>query len=132
MPPAAQRPLSPYLSVYRWQYTMALSILHRFTGLVLSAGAVAMVACLVALAAGPDWFYGWERIFGSPIVRLAALGWTYCLCYHFANGIRHLVWDTGWGFGLKQARLSGWFVFLVSLAATAAYWWWGPFEGRLL
>ena len=132
MPPAAQRPLSPYLSVYRWQYTMTLSILHRFTGLVLSIGAVAMVACLVALAAGPDWFYGWERIFGSPIVRLAALGWTYCLCYHFANGIRHLVWDTGRGFGLKQARLSGWFVFLVSLAATAAYWWWGPFEGRLL
>ncbi len=132
MSSAANRPISPHLSVYRWQYTMALSILHRFTGVVLSAGAVALIACLLALAAGPADFYRWESVFRLPLVRLAALGWTWCLCYHFANGIRHLVWDTGHGFGLKVARLSGWFVFLFSLAATGAYWWWGPFEGQLL
>ena len=132
MSSAANRPISPHLSVYRWQYTMALSILHRFTGVVLSVGALALVACLMGLAMGPAEFYGWESIFRSPLVRLAVLGWIYCLSYHFANGVRHLVWDTGRGFGLKQARFSGWFVFLFSIAATGAYWWWGPFEGRLL
>ncbi len=132
MPPAAHRPLSPYLSVYRWQYTMALSILHRFTGVALSAGAVGLIACLVALASGPHGGGMLEGLFSFAIVRLAALGWTYCLFYHLANGVRHLVWDIGLGFEPKQARFSGWFVFLTSLAATAAFWWWGPFEGRLL
>lgn len=131
MPSAANRPLSPHLSVYRWQYTMALSILHRFTGVVLSVGAVALVAGLLALASGPEWFFRVESLFGLAVVRLAALGWTWCLFYHLANGVRHLVWDIGRGFELKHARLSGWFVFLVSWAATGAYWWWGPFEGRL-
>ncbi|MXW72614.1 MAG: succinate dehydrogenase, cytochrome b556 subunit [Gammaproteobacteria bacterium] len=132
MPSAANRPLSPHLSVYRWQYTMALSILHRFTGVVLSIGSVALVGCLLALASGPQWGGNLEGFFGLRIVRLAALGWTYCLFYHFANGVRHLVWDIGRGFEPGHARLSGWFVFLASLAATGAYWWWGPFEGRIL
>ena len=132
MSSAANRPLSPHLSVYRWQYTMALSILHRFTGVVLSIGSVALVGCLLALASGPQWGGNLEGLFGLPIVRLAALGWMYCLFYHFANGVRHLVWDTGRGFEPGHAQLSGWFVFLASLAATGAYWWWGPFEGRLL
>ena len=132
MPSAANRPLSPHLSVYRWQYTMALSILHRFTGVVLSVGSVAFVGCLLALASGPPWGANLEGLFGLRIVRLAALGWTWCLFYHLANGVRHLVWDLGRGFEPKHAQLSGWFVFLSSLAANVAYWWWGPFEGRLL
>lgn len=132
MPSAANRPLSPHLSVYRWQYTMALSILHRFTGVMLSVGSVAVVACLLALASGSQWGGRVEALFGFGIVRLAALGWIYCLFYHLANGVRHLVWDIGRGFDPKHARASGWFVFVFSLAATGAYWWWGPFEGRLL
>ena len=132
MPSAANRPLSPHLSVYRWQYTMALSILHRFTGVVLSIGSVALVGCLLALASGPQWGAKLEGLFNLWIVRLAALGWTYCLFYHFANGVRHLFWDIGRGFEPRNAQLSGWFVFLASLSATGAYWWWGPFEGRIL
>ena len=132
MPSAANRPLSPHLSVYRWQYTMALSILHRFTGVVLSIGSVALVGCLLALASGERTFAIVESLFRFDIVRLAALGWVWCLFYHLANGVRHLFWDIGRGFEPKHARLSGWFVFLASLAATGAYWWWGPFEGRIL
>jgi len=47
------RPLSPHLQVYRPQLTTVLSITHRGTGLVLSAGLVAFVAWLLAAAAGP-------------------------------------------------------------------------------
>ncbi len=132
MPSAANRPISPHLSVYRWQYTMALSILHRITGVALSAGAAGLVACIVLLASGPRGGAVLEGLFGLGIVRLAALGWTGCLFYHLANGARHLFWDAGLGFEPRRARLSGWLVFLASLAATAAYWWFGPFGGRLL
>ena len=42
----AHRPLSPHLSIYRFAYTMALSILHRITGVALSAGLVLLVVWL--------------------------------------------------------------------------------------
>jgi succinate dehydrogenase / fumarate reductase cytochrome b subunit len=38
--------------VYRWQYTMALSILHRVTGCALSVGLLLFAYWLVAAASG--------------------------------------------------------------------------------
>ena len=38
-----RRPLSPHLQIYRWQLTSALSILHRFSGIALSAGSLLLV-----------------------------------------------------------------------------------------
>jgi succinate dehydrogenase / fumarate reductase cytochrome b subunit len=44
--------LSPFLTVYRWQYTMALSILHRVTGCALSVGLLLFAYWLAAAATG--------------------------------------------------------------------------------
>jgi succinate dehydrogenase / fumarate reductase cytochrome b subunit len=33
----ANRPLSPHLGIYRWYFTMGLSIAHRVTGAALTA-----------------------------------------------------------------------------------------------
>ena len=33
----SSRPLSPHLQVYRWSWTMAMSIAHRVTGAALEA-----------------------------------------------------------------------------------------------
>ena len=41
------RPLSPHLQIYRWQWTMALSILHRATGVALSVGTLLLVFWLI-------------------------------------------------------------------------------------
>ena len=38
---------------------------------------------------------------------------------HVNNGIRHLAWDCGLGFERKQARASGWAVFIAAVALTA-------------
>ena len=48
-----RRPLSPHLQVYRWQITMALSILHRISGIGLAIGTGLLVSWLMALATGP-------------------------------------------------------------------------------
>jgi len=48
MPLPAERPLSPHLQVYRPMYTMVLSILHRASGLYLSACGFLLVGWLVA------------------------------------------------------------------------------------
>jgi succinate dehydrogenase / fumarate reductase cytochrome b subunit len=52
----AERPLSPHLQIYRWYFTMALSIAHRITGVGLALGLVLFTWWLLALASGPEAF----------------------------------------------------------------------------
>jgi succinate dehydrogenase / fumarate reductase cytochrome b subunit len=115
-----QRPLSPYW-IYRWGITMSLSSLHRVTGLLLSLGAVALAAWLIALATGPEPFGDIAGIYGSGWFKPLLVAWAFCLFYHLANGVRHLAWDAGYGFEKSQIRNSGVTVIVVSLVATAAF-----------
>ena len=115
-----QRPLSPYW-IYRWEITMWLSSLHRITGLMLSLGAVALAAWLIALATGPDSFATVSGVVGSNWFKPFLIGWAFCFFYHLANGLRHLAWDAGYGFDPKRIRATGWTVVIVAFVATAAF-----------
>lgn len=117
-----QRPLSPFLTVYRWQYTMALSILHRVTGCALSVGLLLFAYWLVAAASGPAAYATAHSFFAHPLVRVLLIGFSFAFFYHLLNGARHLTWDTGHGLERKAARLSGWIVFLGAFATTALFW----------
>lgn len=116
------RPLSPHLQVYRFQWPMALSILHRITGVALAVGSLLLVWWLMALAIGPDYFAMAHGVMGSWVGRLLLLGWTWALFYHFCNGIRHLCWDAGWGFDIDTARNTGLLVAVSSILLTVAFW----------
>src|SRR5216684_3272212 len=119
---SADRPLSPHLQIYRWQLTSVLSILHRATGVVLSAGAILLVWWLVAAASGPEVYEGVEDFLGSWLGLLLLFGWTVSLFYHLCNGIRHLVWDTGRGLELKSVYAGGWAVLALTAALTIVAW----------
>ena len=119
---STDRPLSPHLQIYRWQWTMALSILHRATGIALIAGSVLLVAWLVALAGGPDGYSMLRNFLTSIPGYVMLIGWTWSLFYHLANGIRHLVWDAGLGYDLQVARASGYAVFALSVILTGGFW----------
>jgi succinate dehydrogenase / fumarate reductase cytochrome b subunit len=119
---SAQRPLSPHLQVYRWQITMVMSIAHRATGIALSVGSVALVSWLLALSKGPDAFEIAQAIAGSWFGYLCLAGWSFCLFYHLANGIRHLVWDMGYGFEISQFYASGYFTVIVAVGLTVVAW----------
>jgi succinate dehydrogenase / fumarate reductase cytochrome b subunit len=126
------RPLSPHLQIYRWQWTMALSILHRVTGVALAAGALMLVCWLLAIADGPQAFGAVQGFLSSWLGRLLLFGWTWSLIYHLLAGCRHLVWDTGTGLGLPAARASGYLVVVGSVALTVAVWFVGYLAlGRL-
>ena len=116
------RPLSPHLQVYRPQLTSVLSITHRMTGILLSAGLAVIVAWLLALAAGPDAFDRVNALLGSVPGLILLLVWTQALFYHLLNGIRHLLWDAGWLLDLHSAYMSGWAVVSVSLVLTILVW----------
>jgi succinate dehydrogenase / fumarate reductase cytochrome b subunit len=118
----SNRPLSPHLQVYRWQWTMLLSILHRATGVALAVGTALLVYWLLAAAAGPDAFADARAVIGSWFGRLLLLGWSFALFYHLLNGIRHLAWDLGRGFELGTAYATGLLVVLASVVLTLIAW----------
>lgn len=109
-----ERPLSPHLSVYRFAYTMALSIAHRIAGVVMSLGLVLLAYWLMAAATGPAAYAGAQRLVGSGLVQLLLAGWLLAFVYHLCNGLRHLTWDLGLGLEKQQARRSA----IATIAAT--------------
>ena len=120
--PDVSRPLSPHLQVYRWQISNTLSILHRLTGIALSFGALALVSWLLALASGQTAYLQASEIFGSLVGQCLLIIWTFCFFYHLCNGIRHLAWDAGHGFGKQVARKSGLMVVAGAAILTLAFW----------
>jgi succinate dehydrogenase / fumarate reductase, cytochrome b subunit len=103
----ANRPLSPHLGIYRMYLSMAMSITHRITGCGLALGAVLVVWWFLAAATSADYFATVDGLLTSWIGGLVLILSLAALWYHFFNGIRHLVWDTGAAFELDQVQKGG-------------------------
>jgi succinate dehydrogenase / fumarate reductase cytochrome b subunit len=116
------RPLSPHLQVYRWQYTMLTSILHRATGIALTVGTLLLAWWLIAAASGPESFETAQGFIGSWFGMLLMFGWSWSLFYHLANGIRHLVWDAGLALDLPNAERGAYIVLGSSIGLTLLAW----------
>jgi len=118
----AERPLSPHLQIYRWYLTMALSIAHRATGIALAAGLALLSWWLLALAHGPEAFAVVQGVIDSWLGVLVLFLYTFALFFHLGNGVRHLVWDFGYGFDVDVARRSGIAVLVFAGAMTVVIW----------
>jgi len=118
-----QRPLSPHLGVYKFMYTMTLSILHRITGVALSVGLLVFAWWLMALAHGPHAYANAVEVLRTGFFKLLLGGWALAFIYHFCNGLRHLFWDAGAGLERKQARRSGALVVIATLLLFALLLW---------
>jgi succinate dehydrogenase / fumarate reductase cytochrome b subunit len=118
----AQRPLSPHLQIYRWPLSMALSILHRVTGVGLALGLILVTWWLLAPASGPEAFAIVEAVMGSWLGLLVLFFWTAAVYFHLGNGVRHLVWDAGYGYDVDVARMSGVAVLVFAGVMTVLTW----------
>jgi succinate dehydrogenase / fumarate reductase cytochrome b subunit len=121
-PGTGARPLSPHLQVWRWHLTLAVSILHRATGVALYAGAFIAAGWAATLAAGPTAFNAYRGLLASPIGLIVLAGLTFSAFFHLANGVRHLVWDAGEGFDPRIATMTAAAVIAFAAVATAAIW----------
>jgi succinate dehydrogenase / fumarate reductase cytochrome b subunit len=115
-----ERPLSPHLQIYRWPVTMATSITHRATGMALAAGTLLVAWWLIATATGDDAYDTFSMVARSPLGLLILFGFVWSLAFHLLNGIRHLIWDSGYGFEVKTAERSGILVYALSLVLALA------------
>ncbi len=103
MPKApAQRPLSPHLQIYRPMLSMMMSIAHRLTGMALYAGTLLLAWWLLAVAVGQNAYNTFQAFAGSWIGQLILFGFTWAMIHHMLGGIRHFIWDLGYGFGPEE------------------------------
>lgn len=117
-----QRPLSPHLQVYRPQITSAMSICHRISGVALAVGTLLLTYWLVAAAAGPEAYARAQSVLGGFFGSLILFAFTAALFYHLCNGIRHLMWDAGYGFDMPTVYRSGYAVMIAAAVLTVLVW----------
>jgi succinate dehydrogenase / fumarate reductase cytochrome b subunit len=112
------RPLSPHLTIYRPQLNSITSILIRITGNAMLVSAFLVVWWLMALASGPEYFEtvdGWvTSVLGDIVMALSVLG----LWYHALGGLRHLIWDAGYGLDADTSDKMGWGMLIGAVALT--------------
>jgi succinate dehydrogenase / fumarate reductase cytochrome b subunit len=116
------RPLSPHLQIYRLTWTMAMSIIHRATGVALYAGTVLVALWLLSLASGPAAYERVSWFFGTIIGRVVLFGYTWTLLHHMLGGVRHLVWDFGYGMAPGTRMQMARFTLIGSVVLTLAIW----------
>ncbi|MEM8570524.1 MAG: succinate dehydrogenase, cytochrome b556 subunit [Pseudomonadota bacterium] len=109
------RPLSPFLTSYQQPFNAVLSILHRATGAGLTVGALLVVLWFLGAASGAESFTFFDDLVTSWIGGLVLLGCLVMMWYHFFNGIRHLIWDVGYGYEKPAVKKTG----VIMLGATA-------------
>ena len=112
-PKPRPRPLSPHLDVYRMTLTMAMSIVHRITGVGLYVGVLLLAWFLLSLSGDATTFATFSGFIRSFIGQIVLFGFTWALFHHLLGGLRHALWDVGVGLDdpmreyLAQATLVG-------------------------
>ena len=97
--PRRPRPLSPHIQIYKLMLTYVMSGFHRISGAALYFGTLLVAWWLIAAATGPNGYAAVRWFMGTLIGRLILFSHTWALLHHMLGGVRHLIWDTGCGFG---------------------------------
>ncbi len=101
---------------------MALSIVHRATGIALYVGTLLLAWWLIAAATGPAAYANVQAVTGSFIGRLIVFGYTWALMHHLLSGVRHLVWDLGYGFKASEREALSWGALIGGISLTVLLW----------
>jgi succinate dehydrogenase / fumarate reductase cytochrome b subunit len=117
-----ERPLSPHLSAYRFTLTMTMSIVHRITGIALYFGTLLLAWWLMAAASGPTAYAHVQAFTSSFIGRLIVFGYTWALMHHLLSGIRHFIWDLGYGYKPNERETLTWAALVGGISLTVVLW----------
>ena len=77
---------------------------------------------LIFLSLGENNYQSFLLIINSFIGKFILIGFTWSMSFHLLSGIRHLVWDLGYGFEIKTANITGVIVIIFSLILTIIFW----------
>ena len=111
-------PVSPHLQIYKPQLTSMLSIVHRITGFCLSLTLPLFLVWLGCVFFGFSAYEMLVNFCSYDIVRIIFILMTYGFSYHMLNGIRHMIWDLGFGLSIKFSSISAIIIILASITIT--------------
>ena len=121
----SKNPLSPHLQIYRWHISSLLSITHRIAGVVNLISLILIFFWLVVLSFSENNYELFLLLINSFFGKFILIGFTWSMIFHVLSGTRHLVWDLGYGFEIKTAKISGIIVIIFSLFLTILFWLFG-------
>ena len=116
------RPLSPHLQIYRWTITMAMSIVHRATGIANYAGMALLVLWLGAAAWGQEPLNVVNAVYGSWFGQLVLFAYSWSLLHHMMGGLKHFIWDTANLMEPGQREALSWASLGASIVLTLLVW----------
>ena len=117
-----QNPISPHLQIYKWHISSLLSITHRITGVINLLAIILMFFWILTLSFSENNYELFLKVTNSFFGKFILIGFAWSMTFHIFSGIRHLVWDMGYGFEIKTANISGILVILFSLVTTIIFW----------
>ena len=118
----SKNPLSPHLQIYRWHISSLLSLTHRITGIINLLALILIFFWLLTLSLGENNYELFLLIINSFFGKFILIGFSWSMSFHLLSGIRHLVWDLGYGYEIKTANISGVIVIIFSLILTIIFW----------
>ena len=118
----SNNPLSPHLQIYRWHISSLLSITHRISGVINLLAFILIFFWLLVLSLGENNYELFLLLINNFFGKFILIGFIWSMCFHILSGIRHLVWDLGYGFEIKTANISGIIVIIFSLTFTIIFW----------
>ena len=118
----SKNPLSPHLQIYRWHVSSLLSITHRISGIINLLALILIFFWLLFLSLGKNNYELFLLTINSFFGKFVLIGFTWSMSFHILSGIRHLIWDLGYGFEIKTANISGIIVIIFSLVLTIIFW----------
>ena len=121
----SKNPLSPHIQIYRWHVSSLLSITHRISGVINFFALILIFFWLIFLSSGENNYESFLLIINSFVGKFILIGFTWSMSFHLLSGIRHLVWDLGYGFEIKTANISGIIVIIFSFIITTIFWLFG-------
>ena len=101
---------------------MVLSIVHRATGVAMYFGTLLLAWWLIAAASGPAAYSTVQAFTSSFLGRLIVLGYTWALLHHLLSGLRHFVWDLGYGFKASERETLTWGALIGGILLTVLLW----------
>ncbi|XP_033119321.1 succinate dehydrogenase cytochrome b560 subunit, mitochondrial-like [Anneissia japonica] len=123
-----RRPVSPHVTIWKWQLPAIMSIVHRGMGIALTTGlygfGIVMLMVPTNFADTLDRIKSWSV--GPALISTCKAGISVAAVYHTFNGVRHLMWDTGRGFNMHILYRSGFVVIGLSAVSAVALFLWKP------
>ena len=114
-------PLSPHLQIYKWQISSLLSITHRIVGVINFLATTLICFWTLSLLLGENNYELTEIFLKSFFGKFTIIFLCWSFSFHILNEIRHLIWDIGYGFDLRVAKITGVLTFFGSFVLTILF-----------